>query len=71
VGSEETIWLNLTNAALGLGVAACLLAILFALLCDVVDLRRKRHSRWAAMEREMEALWRSAGRKIHDSAPGA
>ncbi len=52
MSNPDTLWLNLTNAALGLVVLACLLAVALAVVKEIVARRRAS----AAIDREVRDL---------------
>ena len=56
MGDPETIWLNLTNAALGVVVLACLLAVALGVVKELVARRRARARASAELDREMKEL---------------
>ncbi len=52
MGDPETLWLSLTNAALGVVVLACLLAVALGVVKELVARRRAS----AKLDREMKEL---------------
>ncbi len=52
MGDSETLWLNLTNAALGVVVVACLLAVALGVIKELFA-RRKAN---VELDREMKEL---------------
>jgi len=60
MGETETFWLNVTNAAFGIAVAACLACVVCAFAYELV-IRVRRHRRFQAeLDRDMRALAESA-----------
>lgn len=56
MGDPDTFWLNLTNAALGVVVLACLLAVALGVVKELVSRHRARARASMELDREMKAL---------------
>lgn len=56
MGDPDTFWLNLTNAALGVVVLVCLLAVALGVVKALVSRRRARARASAELDREMKEL---------------
>ena len=60
----ETLWLNVTNIALGAAVAACLLYLVFCVAYHVAVRTKKRWKMWAELEREILEFSKQADEEI-------
>ena len=56
MNDPQTFWLTVTNAAMGIGVAACVLYVVLGTAYDLVIRARKRHRLRAELERDISAL---------------
>lgn len=61
MGDAQTFWLSVTNAALGIVVAVCLLTIAVAVVYDIAGRARRRSTLSAELDRDMHRLSDSPG----------
>ena len=59
-----TFWIVVANLALGAVSVACVLTVLFGILCGVVSQKIRRNRQLAEIVRELERLFAEADRRL-------